>query len=62
MAKQTSRFSKKLAGKAAEALLAIVARVDGANLRFLDKTVRFIAKHTRALIAFVAGLIGVLLM
>ena len=53
---------KRLAGKAIETLPAIVGSVVGAILNFLGKTVGFVAEHTWALIVFVAGLIGVLLM
>ena len=49
---------KRLAGKAAEALPAIVGSVVGGILSFLRKAVGFVAKHTWALIAFVAGLVG----
>ena len=49
---------KRLAGKAADALPAIVGSVVGAILSFLGKAVGFAAKHTWALIVFVAGLIG----
>ena len=49
---------KRLAGKAVEALPAIVGSVVGAVLSFLGKAVGFAAKHTWALIAFVAGLVG----
>ena len=53
---------KRLGGKAAEALPAIVGSVVGAILSFLGKTVGFVAEHTWALIVFAAGLIGVWLM
>ena len=49
---------KELAGKAVEALPAIVESVVGAILSFLGKTVGFVAEHTWALIVFVAGLVG----
>ena len=49
---------KRLAGKAAEALPAIVGSVVGAILSFLGKAVGFAAEHTWALIALVVGLIG----
>ena len=49
---------KRLAGKAVEALPDIVGSVVSAILSFLGKTVGFVAKHTWALIAFVAGLVG----
>ena len=45
---------KRLAGKAAEALPAIV----GSILSFLGKAFGFVAEHTWALIVFLAGLIG----
>ena len=53
---------KRLAGKAVEALPAIVGSVVGAILSILGKAFGFVAEHTWALIAFVAGLIGVWLM
>ena len=53
---------KKLAGKTAEALPAIMERIVGAILSFLGKAVRFVAEHTWALIVFAVGLIGVWLM
>ena len=53
---------KRLAGKVAEALSAIVESVIGAILSFLRKAVRFVAEHTWTLIVFVVGLIGVWLM
>ena len=53
---------KRLAGKAVEALPAIVGSVVGAILIYLGKAVGFVAKHTWALIVFVAGLIGIWLM
>ena len=49
---------KRLAGKAVEALPAIVVSVAGAILSFLEKAVGFIGKHTWVLIVFVAGLVG----
>ena len=49
---------KRLAGKAVEALLAIVGSVVCAILSFLGKAVGFVAKHTWALIVFVAGPAG----
>ena len=49
---------KRLAGKAVEALPDIAGSVFCAILSFLGKTVGFVAKHTWALIVFVAGLIG----
>ena len=45
---------KRLAGKAVDALPAIVESVVGAILSFLVKAVGFVAEHTWALIAFVA--------
>ena len=53
---------KILAGKAVEALLAVVRSVVCAILSFLGKVVRFVAQHTQALVVCVAGLIGVWLM
>ena len=50
---------KRLEGKAAKALPAILESVFGAILSFLGKTVGFVAEHTWASIVFVAGLIGV---
>ena len=52
----------RLAGKAAEALPAIIESAVGAILRFLGKTVRFVAEHIWALIVFVAGLTVVWMM
>ena len=49
---------KRLAGKAIEALPAIVGNVVSAILSFLGKAVGFVAEHTWALTAFVAGLVG----
>ena len=49
---------KRLAGKTVEALPAIVGSVVGAILSFLGKAVGFVAEHTWALIALVAGLVG----
>ena len=49
---------KRLAGKVAEALPGIIGSIAGAALSFLGKTVGFVAEHTWALIAFVAGLIA----
>ena len=49
---------KIFAGKAVEALPAIVGSVVGAILSFLGKAVGFIAEHTWTLIVFVAGLVG----
>ena len=48
---------KRLAGKAVEALPAIVESVVGAILSFLEKAVGFVAEHKYALIVFVVGLI-----
>ena len=53
---------KRLAGKAVEALPAIVGNVVAVTLSFLGRAVEFVAEHTWALIAFVVGLIGVWLM
>ena len=53
---------KRLAGKAAKALCAIVESVSGAILSFLGKVVGFAAEHTWTLIVFAAGLVGVWLM
>ena len=53
---------KRLAGKADEALPAILGSVVGDILSFLGKAVGFVAEHTWALIVFVVGLIGVWLM
>ena len=50
---------KRLAGKAIEAMPAIMGSVADAILSFLGKAVEFFAKYTWALIAFAAGLIGV---
>ena len=50
---------KRLEGKVAKALSAIVESVFGAILSFLGKTVGFVAEHTWASIVSVAGLIGV---
>ena len=49
---------KRHAGKASEALPAIVGSVVSANLSFLGKADGFVAEHTWALIVFVVGLIG----
>ena len=49
---------KRLAGKAVEALPAIVRSLVAAILSFLGKAVGFVAEHTWALIVFVAGLVG----
>ena len=53
---------KRLAGKAVEALPAIVRSLVAAILSFLGKAVGFVAEHTWALIVFVAGLIDSWLM
>ena len=53
---------KRFAGKAVEALPAIVGSVAGVILSLLGKTVGFVAEHTWTLIVFVVGLIGVWLM
>ena len=49
---------KRLAGIAAAALPAIIGSIVVAILSFLGKVVRFVAKQTWTLIAFVAGLVG----
>ena len=49
---------KRLAGKAAEALPAIVGSVVRAILNFLGKAVGFIAENKWALTVFFAGLIA----
>ena len=49
---------KILAGKAVEALPAIVGSVAGAILSFLGKADGFVAKQTCASIVFVAGFVG----
>ena len=49
---------KRLPGKAAKVLPAIVGSIVGAILSFLGKAVRFVAEHTWALIVFLAGLVG----
>ena len=49
---------KRLAGKAIEALPAIVGSVAGATLSFLGKAVKLVAEHTWAIIVFVAGFLG----
>ena len=48
---------KRLAGKAAEALPAIVGSVVCATLHFLEKVVGFAAKHTWAIIFLLQGLL-----
>ena len=53
---------KRLAGKAVEALPAIVGSVVGAILSLLSKAVGFVGEHTWALTVFVVGLICVWLM
>ena len=58
MVKEASRCTQWLAGKAVEALPAIVESV----VSFLGKVVGFVAEHTRISIVFVAGRIGVWLM
>ena len=50
---------KILEKKSVEALPAIVGSDAGAILSLLSKAVEFLAKHTLALIVYVAGLIGV---
>ena len=47
--------TKRLAGKAAEALTAIIGSVAYAILNFLGKAVGFAAEHTWVLIIFVVG-------
>ena len=49
---------KRLAGKAAEALPAIVESATGSTLSFLGKAVKFVAEQTWAIIVFVAGFLG----
>ena len=49
---------KRLAGKAVEALPAIIGSLAGTALSFLGKTVGIVVEHTWALIVFVVGLIG----
>ena len=49
---------KRLAGKAAETLPAIIGSVVSATLSFLEKAVGFVAEHTCALVVFVAGFIS----
>ena len=49
---------KRLSRKAVEAVNAIAICILGAILSFLKKTVGFVAEHTWALTAFVAGIIG----
>ena len=49
---------KRLAGKAVEAMPALVGSVVGANLSLLGKAVEFVAKHLWAVIVFVAGVVG----
>ena len=53
------QVSKRLAGKAVEALPAIVGSIVGAILSFLGKAVGYVAEDTWALIVFAVGLIGV---
>ena len=53
---------KRLAGKAVEALPAIMRGVASAILSFLGKAVEFVAEHAWALIFVVVGLIGWCLM
>ena len=53
---------KRLAEKVVEALPAVLESVVGAILSFLGKAVGFVAEHTRALIVFVVGHIGLWLM
>ena len=49
---------KRLAGKAVEALTAIIGSVADSILSFLGKAVGFAAEYTWALIVFVVGLTG----
>ena len=49
---------KRLAGKAAEALPAIVESATGSALSFLGKAVKFVAEQTWAIIVFAAGFLG----
>ena len=49
---------KRLAGKAVEALPAILGSIVDAILSFFGKAVRFVAEHTWALIVFALGLVG----
>ena len=49
---------KRLAGKAVEAMPAIVGSVVGAILSFLGKAVEFVVEHVWALIVFAAGVVG----
>ena len=49
---------KRLAGKAVEALPAIVRSVVGTILSFFGKAVGFVAERTWAIIVFPAGLVG----
>ena len=53
---------KRLSGKAAEALPAVMGSVGGAILSSLGKTIGFVAEHTWALNVFAEGLISVWLM
>ena len=46
------QVSKRLAGKAVEALPAIVGSIVGAILSFLGKAVGFVGEHTWGLIVF----------
>ena len=50
---------RRLAGKAVEALPAIVRSVVGVVLSFLSKAVGFVNEHVWALMVFAAGLIAV---
>ena len=49
---------ERLAGKAVEALPAIVGSLVGGILSFLGKAVGFVAENIWTLIVFVAGLVG----
>ena len=53
------QVSKRLTGKAVEALPAIVGSIVGAILSFLGKAAGFVAEDAWALIVFAVGLIGV---
>ena len=46
MVRQAADAFKRLAGKAAKALCAIVESVSGAIVSFLGKVVGFVAEHT----------------
>ena len=57
MVKQASYALKRHAGKAAEALSAIVGSVVSAILNFIDEAIGSPSEHKQALIALVAGLL-----